>query len=263
LLSVAVVAAVVLTRPEDDGSDERRAAVAGYIVQVNTTQQALVLELGRVNVAYRELELKGDPDPVQLRRVEGAERSLAELRDRFKRLSVPPEAARLHAELLRLVELQVAFAREVAGMVRYLPVQAEEGRAVIAATNRLRGALEAGTAAETQRVAFERYRQSVRAVVRRLEQTPAPAVLEPARAGEIARLKRLDTLAGQVGRALADQQVDAVERLFAAFVRESADTGTTPAERQAVIAYNRRLAAITEQRAAVTKERARLDLELQ
>lgn len=262
LLASAIVAGAALFR-DDDAADERRAAVAAYIIQVNTTQQALVVELERVNIAYRELELKADPVPGQLSRVEAAKRSLEKLRARFAALRVPPEAAKLHRQLLRLVALQIAFAGEVAGMVGYLPVQAAESRKVVAATERLRGELQKAAGGEAQRGAFETYRQVIRAVVRRLEQASAPAVLEPARTGEIARLKKLDALAAQVGHALEQQRVQDIDRLFAGFVRESAGTGTTPAEREAVIAYNRRVAAISDQRTAVNAERVRLDLELQ
>lgn len=262
LLALAVIAAVVLMGRDDDGSDERREAVAAYIVQVNTTQQAVVIELEQVNTAYRQLQLRARPVPGQLERVEAAERSLAALRARLARLPVPREAAKLHAELLRLVELQVALAREVVGMVRYLPLQAEEGRKVVAATERLREALGGAAVSDAQRGAFERYRRSIQAVTRRLEAASAPAVLEPARTGEIERLERLDSLAAQLGRALEEQQVGEIDRLFAEFVQASADTGTTQAERQAVIAYNRRLTRIAAQRAAVDTERSRLDMQL-
>lgn len=247
---------------DDDGADERRDAVAGYIVQVNTTQQAVVVELEQVNSAYRRLQLGARPVPGQLERVVAAERSLAALRARFERLQVPTEAAKLHSELLRLVGLQVALAREVAGMVRYLPLQAEAHRQVAAATERLRKALGGAAVSEAQRGAFETYRREIQAVTRRLERASAPPVLEPARTGEIERLERLDSLAAQLGRALEKQQVAEIDRLFAEFVQASADTGTTQAERQAVIAYNRRLTRIAEQRTAVDTERSRLDLQL-
>jgi hypothetical protein len=262
LLASAIVAGRSLLR-DDDGSDERRAAVADYIRKVNTSQQAVVLELEQVNKAYRELQLRAKPVPGQLKRVEAAERSLVNLRARLARLPVPRDAARLHSELLRLVELQVAFAHEVVGMVRYLPLQAEEHRKLAAATDRLRAALEGATAGATQRTAFEAYRRAVRAVIGRLERASAPPVLEPSRTGEIERLERLDTLAARLGRALDEQRVEEIDPLFAEFVRASADTGTTQAERQAVIAYNRRLAAITDQRTAVSAERTRLDAVLQ
>lgn len=262
LLAASAFVAGRAVLEDDDGTDERREAVAEYIVRVNTTQQALVLELEQVNTAYRELRLRAKPVPGQLERVEAAVRSLAKLRARFARLPVPPEATRLRTELLRLVELQVALAHEVAGMVRYLPLQAEQHRKVVAATERLRKALGGDAVSEAQRGAFEAYRREIKAVSRRLERASAPPVLEPSRTGEIERLARLDALAAQLGRALDEQQGEAIDRLFAEFVRASADTGTTQAERQAVIAYNRRLTAITDQRTAIAAERTRLDTEL-
>ena len=96
----------------------------------------------------------------------------------------------------------------------------------------------------------------------RLERASAPAVLEPSRQEEIARLERLAGLAQQLDRALEAERVDDVNRLFPLLVQTGASTGTTPAERRAVIAFNRRLRGITDQRSAVNAERTKLDLEL-
>jgi len=137
VLTLAVGIAVVLFgRGGDDHTAERRDAVSAYIVKVNTTQQTLIVELERVSTAYRKLELKGDPTPAELARVDGVERTLTKLRSRFAALNVPVEARKLHAELLQVVDLQTALAREMAGMVRYLPFQARENRKLVAATPR-------------------------------------------------------------------------------------------------------------------------------
>ena len=124
LALVAGVAVVLFRDGGDDETQARRDAVAAYIVEVNKTQQTLIVQLEKVNRAYRELDLKGDPTPAELEQVDHVERTLNQLRSRFIALRVPVEAKRLHAELLHLVELQAAFAHEMAAMVRYLPIQA-------------------------------------------------------------------------------------------------------------------------------------------
>ena len=256
-------AAVVLLRDSgDDETQARRDAVAAYIIEVNQTQQRLIVELEQVSRAYRELDLKGDPTPAELEQVDHVERTLKQLRSRFNALEVPVEARTLHKELLHLVDLQAAFAHELAAMVRFLPIQAREQRTLIAATAKLRGALVKDATVATQRAAFDEYRATLGAVVRRLEEAQAPPVLEPARTGEIARLTRLGSLAKELADALGEQDAAKIDRLSRQFVQASGTTGATRAERNAVIAFNRRLAAIGKQRTVVNAERNRIDLEL-
>lgn len=259
----AAAAGFALTRGgDDDATEERREAVAAYIARVNTVQQAAILELERVSATYRQLRLSGRPDPVQRRRVEAAETSLRELRARLSALSPPPEAARLRRELLQLVDLQVVLAEEVAGMVRYLPVEAAQNRRLAAATERLRDALERADTGAAQRDAFTAFRRVLLDAAAALDEAAAPDVLEPSRTGEVARLRKLASLAQRLAAALAEAEAEDVDRLFPQFVQTSASTGTTKAERDAVIAFNRRLKQITEQRTAIVEERSRLDLAL-
>ena len=262
VLALGAGAAVVLLSGGDDGTQARRDAVAAYIVDINQTQQALIIELTSVSRAYRDLQLKERPVSGQLEKIEAAERTLRNLRTRLATLSTPGEARKLRAALLRLVDLQVELAHEVSGMVRYLPVQAAENRKFVGATIKLRDGLEGAKTGAEQQETFRIYRRAVLASAGRLERAAAPAVLEPSRTGEISRLERLAGLALQLGRALEGQQAEDVNRLFPRFVQTSASTGTTPAERKAVIAFNGKLRGITAQRSAVNAERAKLELEL-
>ena len=137
LLALAVGAAVVLLRDSgDDETQARRDAVAAYIVEVNKTQQSLVVELESVSRAYRGLQLKAKPVPGQLEKVDAAEQTLRTLRGRIAALSAPAEARKLRVELLRLIDLQSELAHEVSGMVRYIPVQAAENRKLAAVTKK-------------------------------------------------------------------------------------------------------------------------------
>ena len=253
---------MVLLERNDDETGDRREAVAAYIVQVNTTQQALIVELDGVSRAYRELQLKETADAKQLARLEAAEQTLRGLRSRFAAIPAPAEARQLRRRLLTLVDLQVGLAEEVSGMARYIPLQAAENRKLADATAALRERLgEAGTGSE-QQAAFDDYRTTVSRSADRLEGASAPAVLAPTRSGEIERRRRLARLARQLGEALQEQSAADVDELFPRFVQTSAANGTTRAERAAVVAFNSRLKRIGEQRNAVVEERARLDLSL-
>lgn len=263
LVLVALGAAgVVLARGGDDETQARRAAVAAYIARVNTTQQTLIVELEQVSRAYRELRFRDRPDPAQVARVDKAQRTLRRLYERLAALPAPAEARTLRRLLLRLVDLQAGLAEEVAGMARFIPFQAAENRKLAAATKRLRGALGAATTGPEQRRAFAAYDEALRASVERLEAASAPAVLEPSRTGEIERLGRLADLSRKLGAALEAQRAAEVDRLFPRFVQVSASIGTTRAERDAVVGFNRRLGEVTDQRQAVVAERARIDLAL-
>ena len=185
LLALVVGAAVVLLQGGDDETQARRDAVAAYIVEINQTQQTLIIELTSVSRAYRDLELKEKPVPGQLEKAEVGERELRNLRARLATLSTPGEARPLRAELLRLVDLQAELAHEVAGMVRYIPLQAAENRRFVAATKKLRDGLEGAENGAAQRVVFASYRAAMLASAGRLERASAPAVLQPSRMEEI------------------------------------------------------------------------------
>jgi hypothetical protein len=262
-LALAAGAAVVLLQGGgEDETQARRDAVAAYIIEVNQTQQKLIVQLESVNRAYRELDLKHNPTPAELERIDSVERTLKQLRSRFTALEVPVEARKLQLELLHLVDLQAAFAHEMATMVRFLPIQAREHRKLAAATAKLRGALVKKGTVATQGAAFDEYRAALHAVVLRLEQAEAPPVLEPVRTGEVARLTRLGFLTKELADALRKQQADRINRLSRQFAQTSGTAGATRAERDAVIAFNRRRTAIGKQRAAVNAERNRVDLKL-
>ena len=261
-LVALAVGGVVVARGGEDETQKRRDAVAAYIARVNTTQQSLIVELEQVSLAYRELRLRDTADPKELARVERAEQTLRGLHERLAALPAPPEARKLRRLLLGLVELQADLAEEVAGMARYIPFQAAESRKLAAATRTLQKSLRAAETGAEQRRAFDVYDRTLRATVERLEGAKAPAVLEPSRTREIERLGRLADLSEQLGVALAAQRAADVDRLFPRFVQVSASTGTTRAERDAVVAFNRRLAAITDARQDVVAERARVDLDV-
>jgi hypothetical protein len=265
LLAVAAAAAAFLLLRDDAGAsriDERREAVAAYIASVNMTQQELALEVERVNRVYRELDLKPEAAERQLAAVERAEATLGRVRARLAALSAPVEASPLRTKLLRLVDLQLALAREVTGVVRYLPVQAAAGREVVAVTNRLRNGLAGTATPAAQQTAFERYRRELRTVSAGLERATAPAVLALSRRGELTRLRALAERAGEIAVALERQRGDELEAALAAFVQTSSATGTSAAQRRAVLAFNERSREIGKQARAVAVERARIDVQL-
>lgn len=262
LAVVAVVVGVVLTREGDDETEERRKAVAEYIADVNTVQQASILALERVGETYRELRLRPEDDAEQLARVREAERTLRETRARLAAVTAPADARGLRRRLLQLLDRQVALAAEVRGMVEYLPLQAREAGDFAAASRRLNSGLAAATTAPAQQAALAAYVRAIDAIAARLERADVPEVLEPSRVEEVRRLRRLVRDARLVSEALAGQDAAEVDRRFREFLRTNADVGTSRAERAAVVAYNRRVGLVADARERVAQERERIDLAL-
>ena len=262
LAGLVIASAAVFLRDDDEAGGARRDAVETYIGEINKTQQVLIGELDQVNRAYGGLRLSVRRDPQTLARLDQAEQTLRTLQARLVRLPAPADARLLRAELLRLVSLQIELAAEVAGMTRYISVQAAQRRTVATATEAVRTRLGAAESAPEQRVAFAAYEESLRRAVAGLEAAEAPRVLEPARTRELARLRELEGLSNRLAVALAANRAADVDRLLRRFLVVNASTGTTRAERDAVVAYNRRVAEISKQQKALSLERVRLDLAL-
>lgn len=265
-LAVIAIVVVGIALLRDDEGDARRAArqaaVAQYIVEVNQTQQTLVLELERVSAAYRKLRISAKPAPGQVERLEAAVDTLRDLRTEIAAVPAPREARALRRELLQLLTLQVEIAEEVTALARYLPSETLAQQQFAAATRRLRRDLGAADTAAEQDAVFAGYRAELVPIATRLEGTDAPAVVEPSRLAEVERLRALVAIVGRIRGALAERRVKDVEALFAHFARTSGATGTTPAERRAVVAFNERLAAIVDHRKRLNAERLRVQRQL-
>ena len=258
-LSLAVLGAGVLLR---DGEDGERDEVARYIVGVNRIQGGFASELTRVNQAYASFRVTPAALARQVAALRDAEQTLEVVTQQIKGLEVPDGAARLHDELLRLVALQSAFARELTKLAEYLPRLSDAERDLAPAGERVRRELAAATTPAGQARAFGHYAATLDRVAKSLERLSAPQVLEPARRAEIERLRGLAMLSSELKTAIDEQRAPAIRRLSADISRTTAVRGATRAERDAVIAYNDRLKAIEAQQSAVERERRRLDREL-
>ena len=258
-LLLAALGAGALLRGGDDGE---RDEVARYIVGVNRIQGGLAGELSRVNRAYAGFRAAPTAPARQIAELRDAERTLAVVTQQIEALQVPDGAARLHDELLRLLALQSAFARELTQLAAYLPRLSDAERDLAPAGERVRRELAAAATPAEQARAFGRYSATLERVAASLERLSAPPVLEPAQRAEIKRLRGLATLSAELRTAIDEQRAPAIRRLSAEISRVAAVRGATRAERDAVVAYNDRLEAIGAQRNAVERERRRLDREL-
>jgi hypothetical protein len=258
--TVAILAVVGSAFIGGDDGDDRRETVALYILQVNQVQQGLGTALVRVNRAYAALRFAKSSASAQLAELQRAEQTMVLLRQQVEALRPPAEATELHAELERLMALQVALAREVTGLGRYVPQLSDAQRPLAEAGARLQRELAAEPTPPEQARAFDRYATALAAVADDVDRLSAPPVLEPARRSEVARLRRLADVSRRLRTALEQRRATEVTRLTKELSDASAAVGAaTRADRAAVAAYRRRLRAVEQQREAVKRERDRLD----
>jgi hypothetical protein len=258
----ALLAAVVYVMAFAGDGDARRNAVADYIRAVNDVERLMVVELRELGTTYQELRLDAKARPEQLDGLGEAERTLASLRSRVAALEPPEEAARLHAELLRLLGLQVEFAGDVTDLARWLPVVTRERAAFARAAQRLRRDLDRARTPRAQTRAFRAYTRRTSAIADRLAELSLPPVLEASRAADEKRLRTLSRLSDRIREALAARRPAVAVRLSQFLAQTAGGTGATRAERVAFRAYNGRLRAIGSAGEAVRRELQRLDLEL-
>lgn len=265
LLWAVVAAAAVLTGLILYGEvQERRDAgrvdeVARYIREVNGVRRGLSDELQRVNEAF-ELFRAG---PAELRaaipRLDEAVRTMRMFQAGLDDLEPPPEARKLHAELLRLAGLESALAEEVRDIGRALPaISAEAGRLGNSGRRLIRNLRGAESLAE-QAAAFERYGKDVAGIADRLSDLDTPAVLKASVQSEQERLRRLVKLANGTRDALVAERPTDASRLSNRLASAASESAVvTRAQRKGIQAYTQRVRELGAQERVVERERERL-----
>jgi hypothetical protein len=256
----ALFTGLILYGEVQEGRDAARVdEVALYIREVNGVRRGLSDELQRVNEAY-ELFRAG---PAELRaavpRLDEAVRTVGMFQAGLKAVEPPPEARNLHAELLRLAELESALAEEVRDIGRALPAISAEARKLSNSGRRLIRNLRAADSLAGQAAAFDRYGKDVTGIADRLSALDTPAVLKASVQSEQKRLRRLVTLANGTRDALVAERPTDATRLSNRLARAASESAVvTRAQREGIEAYTRRVRALGAQERAVERERERL-----
>jgi hypothetical protein len=256
LVVVVVVGAIRASRPPR-GED-----AAAYVARVNKLQGLATGPLTQLNTAYAQFGTPRARTPEHLRRLARGERDLRTLRTQLARVQTPRKALPLRAQLLRLYDMQIAFARDVAQFAQYLTrVVAPERRAETARLDLLRK-LRAAAGATEQADAFDAYSAASSVASKQLGVLHAPAEFDRARTAEIARLHDLSEGAAEAAHALRAGHRADVQTAIASFARSSSTFTVAVRQRAAAIAYNRRLKAIDAQRARLAHAQQRLQQSL-
>ena len=255
LVAVALVAVALVSTVR--AGDEESSETAQYITEVNkalVTTGPLLVEVNRSYRRFRE-----DPASVDIAELEGAGRSLREVRGRVAAVPTPAIAADLRRAVLRALDGQIDFAGEVALLAAYLPAVAEVSADLGEATSRLRRDVNAARTVPAQSAAFDAYAVRAGTLADRLRAVEPPSSFAGARDAEAGRVEELGSSAASVADGLEAGQATRVNRSLDRFA--AAATGSRVAEerREAVLLYGRRLRQLARLQTLADRERQELE----
>ena len=288
VLAVSAALAVTLANRKPGPSPAHK-AVARYIESVNAVQQRAQVPLLRALISYRRLSFAGKtPRRGEEHRLAQAQRTLALLQQQLAAIAAPPQAARLHRLLVRLVRSEAALAVQVHSLAVYLPRLA----ALVAQSNAAASALHrtlatapvpvphtvhgtrkrvraaqaafaaaAANAAAQQAAALETYDAKVAVLRRKLALLEPPALLVPLQSARLRSLSLLERRGAALAAELRKRDrrnVAILGRRFAQAARAVDTVRAQQAEVGALEAYNARVAAIVGQERSIQAELARL-----
>ena len=190
---------------------------------------------------------------------------LARVRAKVQRVQPPDDARPLHADLVRLYNLQVGVAGELIAMTRFVPRYEAALAPLKPAHATFATDLTKAKGWRKVSAAFERYRLSLAAVHARLDHLSAPPTLRPAFKAERVALARSVALCSSIEAALAKhdaKKTAAGIRTLTGLGTETAVARTQRDQIAAAKAYNARLARISALSAKIGRERDKLVGEL-
>jgi hypothetical protein len=257
---LAAATGLVACGGDGEGPRDR---VATYIKHANAIQRAYAPQLKRANAAYVSFSRSQGSDDSAVAALTGARGDVRRVRAEVRRLEPPAQARRLHAQLLRVFDMNVYFADETARLAAYQRDSQSATAPLARIDRRLRSELRTARAPKAQERALGRFAAGLGAALRRLDALAVPRVLAPQHEAQVRRLTSIRRLAVELRTALRKQQAERVARLVKAFRGNGrAPSASTALTRRALADYNRRYRALAEANADLAREQARLDRSL-
>jgi DNA-directed RNA polymerase subunit F len=239
-----------------------RSNVSTYIEAVNTSERELAPDLRRVDLVYRKFKLDPKALAEQQDDLVKAEQTIRRVRTKIAAVPAPEQAAELRRRLLRTIDLEAAFAHDLVEVAAALPRLASVNEKIPPASKRLSKSLKQAKKGSEQVAALTLYARQLRDVADEVEALDAPPLLEPSFAAESERLRTSATVISRLARAVSEGNAAEIDQLNRYLAEVGKITGATKAERDAVLAYEKRLRAIATARAAAANELRRLDRKL-
>jgi hypothetical protein len=190
-LGCSVLLAVLLvTGCGSSAKSKRRDAVNAYLGRVQTIQLHYRPSFDLANQAYRDFS-KGKTGKRQVERLRGAEVSILAARDALEAVSPPEDARKLHAELLRLYDLNASLGLEVITLQQFLPGVRNVLGNLADVNKSYRQNLSGSKTATAQANALDGDSTAVRKVVVRFRSLAPPPALRPWQRAQVLRLQQI------------------------------------------------------------------------
>jgi hypothetical protein len=258
--AAALLLTLCLTACGGDERDEQRERVDRYVNAEQAVMQRAQPGFERANETYVAYA-QGELDAAEaVARVRGAQRTIRNARDGVSVLDPPPDAQALHGRLMSYLEINVELARETTRLAAYVPRVARILAPLESVNRRLESRLARAPDSATQARAMERFAEALGTIAGDLRGLQPPLVLEHAHGGQLRRLDSTRALAGELRRALQDEDAEKIARLLRRFRATASDGGARRllADR-ARARYVRRLKRLNDAYADVQREQLRLD----
>jgi len=257
-LGLVLLAALLLTGCGSSAKSKRRDAVNAYLDRVDRIQTRFTPSFNLANQAYRDFA-KGKAGRKQLLRLRGAEVAIIGARNALQQLSPPPDARKLHRQLLELYNLDAALGLEAITLQQFLPGVREVLRNLSRVNNSYRSNLASTTTAGEQATALDSYSNAVEHVVKDFRHLGPPPALRPWQTAQLTRLQQIVDTGHQLAIGLRAGDRTAVTGLIKRFRFLLAhQPNVSQAQHDAVKAYDNRLIGISRLQGKIQAEHQRL-----
>jgi hypothetical protein len=239
-------------------TEKRRDAVNDYLGRVDSVQQRYARSFQLANDAYRDFA-QGKGGRRTLERLRGAEVSILAARNSLREVKPPPDARRLHSDLLKFYDMNAQLGLEVITLQQFLPGV----RRVLSGLARVNGSyrknLAATTSSTEQAASLDGYAAAIGGVKRKLERLPAPSALRPWQRSQVTRLRQIVETGRTLAAALRAGDRAAVPALIKRFRFLLAhQPNVSQAQHDAVKAYDDRLIGLSKLQGRIAAEHQRL-----
>ena len=236
----------------------RRDAVNDYLGKVETVQRRFTPSFTIANQAYHDFA-SGKGGKKQLQRLRGAEVAIIAARDALEQVSPPPDARRLHRQLLQLYNLDAALGLEAITLQQFLPSVRQVLMDLARVNNSYRKDLASTTTAGEQAAALDSYSNAVARVITSFRRLAPPPALRPWQSAQVTRLQQIIDTGHLLAKGLRVGDRNAVPALAKRFSFLLAHQPTvSQAQHDAVKAYDNRLVGINRLQGKIQEEHQRL-----
>jgi hypothetical protein len=256
--AVAVLVVLLAGCGGGGGGHPRRDAVNTYFLEVDAAEAPLLNQRTAVENALRVFSMTKN-SPAEVKALKRARTEILATEGRVTAIEAPPDARKIHADLLALLRLEASLTGDLILTSSYTPAFKQAlvpaGPAGVTLAKELSKAKGWNAQADT----FAHYSATLEPVVAKLDTLKAPPVLTPTLVGERAALRRRVELSNEVEAALRKKDAKGANTAIRSLFSIASDAvRTRNAEIVAAHAYNARIGRVSALTDAIAKERRRL-----